>query len=261
MARIIRELAAYRQNASARYRMLAQYPTPLDFPGPAAILCYYPRAVTPTMNRQSFGFRRQIVLAMQVAAIVGLLPPALHAQSKHHVLPSADPGHPSVLVSGLLIPDVTLLNQHGDTVHFYSDLIKGKVVAINTIFTTCTTICPLMGANFVKLRKILGDRANQQVNLISISVDPLVDTPERLDEWSRKFGQTGAGWTLLTGPKADIDNLLRALHVSTADKLDHAPVALIGGDGVGDWARASALLPPSRLANLIQARLELGSNR
>lgn len=198
---------------------------------------------------------------MQVAAIIGLLPPFLHAQSRRQVLPSGDTGHQSVVVAGLLIPDVALLNQHGDTVHFYSDLIRGKVVAINTIFTTCTTICPLMGANFAKLRKMLGDRADRQVNLISISVDPLVDTPERLDEWSRKFGPAGPGWTLLTGPKADIDNLLKALRVSTADKLDHAPIALIGGDGVGDWARASALLPPSRLANLIQARLALGSNR
>jgi protein SCO1/2 len=218
-------------------------------------------AVTPTMNRRSLSSRRRIIRAVQAAAIIGLLSSELQAQNKHQVLPSTYPGHQSVAVAGLLIPDVALLNQHGDTVHFYSDLIKGKVVAINTIFTTCTTICPLMGANFAKLGKLLGDRADQQVNLISISVDPMVDTPERLDEWSRKFGQAGPGWTLLTGPKDDIDNLLKALHIATADKLDHAPVALIGGDGVGEWARASALLPPSRLAKLIQARLELGSNR
>lgn len=181
---------------------------------------------------------------LNLAAIAGLLSLTLHAQN-------AD-------APRLTIPDTVLFNQHGEKVHFYSDLVKGKVVAINTIFTTCSTICPLMGANFSKLRKMLGGGANQKVNLISISVDPAVDTPERLNEWSRGFGQMGPGWTLLTGPKADVDSLLKALQVFTADKLDHSPVVLIGGDEAGDWARASALLPPSRLASLLQARLELG---
>src|SRR5688572_23389374 len=43
---------------------------------------------------------------------------------------------------GMLIPDVEVLDQHGNELHFYSDLIKGKTVAINFIFTNCTTICP-----------------------------------------------------------------------------------------------------------------------
>ncbi len=157
------------------------------------------------------------------------------------------------------IPDVELVDQHGKTVHFYSDLVKGKVVAINTIFTTCTTICPLMGANFHKLSKLLGDEANSKVSLISISIDPMVDTPERLKEWSSEFGKVTSDWTLLTGPKADIDGLLRALQIFTPEKLDHAPVVLIGRDGADDWARVSALLPPARLADLIHARLTLAA--
>ena len=150
------------------------------------------------------------------------------------------------------------MDQHGKKVHFYSDLVKGKVVAINAIFTTCTTICPLMGANFYKLSKVLGD--DTKVNLISISIDPIVDTPERLKQWSSGFGKVVPEWTLLTGPKADIDGLLKALQIFTPEKQDHAPVVLIGRDGAGDWARASALLPPSRLADLIRARLALATS-
>ena len=56
------------------------------------------------------------------------------------------------------IPDVVLLNQDGEQVRFYSDLVKNKVVAINFIFTTCTTICPPMGAHFSKLQKLMGER-------------------------------------------------------------------------------------------------------
>ena len=49
--------------------------------------------------------------------------------------------------SGINIPDVELLDQDGRKVRFYTDLVKGKVVAINFIFTTCTTICPPINPN------------------------------------------------------------------------------------------------------------------
>ena len=194
-----------------------------------------------------------------LAAIAAMLPAGLWAQGggvhQHHAMMAKEPGIQPIAISGLKIPDVVLVNQRGEKVHFYSDLIAGRIVVINTIFTTCTTICPLMGANFARLRKGLSDQERQKINLISISVDPTVDTPERLDEWSRGFGPMGPGWTLLTGPKADVDSLLRALQVFTADKQEHAPVALIGGEGAGDWARASALLPVPRLSELIHERL------
>jgi protein SCO1 len=156
------------------------------------------------------------------------------------------------------LPNIELVDQHGKKIHFYSDLVRGKVVAINTIFTTCTTICPLMGANFSQLSRILGDESHGKVSLISISIDAAVDTPEQLDRWSRTFGKPGPDWTLVTGAKPDIDNLLKALEVFTAEKLDHAPVVLIG-DGTGPWVRASALQSPARLADLIRARLDHGA--
>jgi len=199
-----------------------------------------------------------------ILAPMALAAAGLYAQSgemhHHHAAAPADQDGPVVAVSGLTIPDVELVDQHGKKVRFYSDLIKGRVVAINTIFTTCTTICPLMGANIAKLSKMLSDAGDSRVNLISISIDPVVDTPERLEEWSRKFGRTDADWTLLTGPKPEIDGLLKALQVFTPEKQDHAPVLLIGGDGAGSWARASALLSPPRLAELIHARVELNAN-
>src|SRR5271165_739082 len=167
-----------------------------------------------------FGLRA--ILAPMALAAAGL-----YAQSgemhRHHAVSQTDRDGPVVEVSGLTIPDVELVDQHGKKVRFYSDLIKGRVVAINTIFTTCTTICPLMGANIAKLSKMLSDAGDNQVNLISISIDPVVDTPQRLDEWSRKFGPTGTDWTLLTGPKPEIDGLLKALQVFTPEKQDHAP--------------------------------------
>jgi cytochrome oxidase Cu insertion factor (SCO1/SenC/PrrC family) len=139
-----------------------------------------------------------------------------------------------------------LKNQHGKEARFYTDLIKGKLVAINFIFTTCTTICPPMGANFAKLRTLVGE----DVHLISVSVDPKTDTPERLKTWSEQF-QAKSGWTLLTGSRRDVDGLLKALGAFTADKWDHTPVVLIGNEATGQWARANGLAAPTKLAEII----------
>lgn len=198
-------------------------------------------------------------------AICNTLPFAIVAQSDtmpqhHHVGATAVDGNPSHIVSGLSIPDVELVNQRGQTVHFYSGLVKGKVVAINTIFTTCTTICPVMGANFTKLSKLLALEDRGRVNLISISIDPVLDTPEHLDRWSRAFRPGETNWTLLTGTKSNVDAVLRALQVFTPDKLNHQPVVLIGGDGTGDWVRASALQSAATLVDLIHSRLAIAKD-
>ena len=150
------------------------------------------------------------------------------------------------------IPDLELLNQEGEAIRFYSDLVKGRTVVINSIFTTCTTICPPMGANFAKLQKMLGDRVGKDVFLISLSVDPVVDTPPRLKAWAAKFG-AAPGWTLVTGPKTDMDRLLKALKFFTPDKTDHSPTVLVGNEAQGHWRRAYGLAPPAKLAQAIDA--------
>jgi cytochrome oxidase Cu insertion factor (SCO1/SenC/PrrC family) len=145
------------------------------------------------------------------------------------------------------IPDVELLDQDGRKVHFYSDLVKGRVVAINFIFTTCTTVCPPMGATFARVQKELGSR---EAHFISISVDPVTDTPERLKAWRAKFN-AGPGWTLITGEKQKIDELLRALSASTAKAADHSPAIVIGNDALGQWTRTYGLAKPSQIIQLI----------
>lgn len=149
----------------------------------------------------------------------------------------------------LLLPDVNLVNEDGRKVRFRSEIIAGKTVAINFIFTTCSTICPPMGANFAALQKLLSDKAGKDVQLISISIDPLTDTPDRLRAWRQRFNG-GPGWTLLTGAKQDVDTLLTALDVFTASKTQHSPVVLVGSERDG-WQRAFGLASPAKLAELL----------
>lgn len=160
--------------------------------------------------------------------------------------------HASHAPGKMTIPDVELLDQDGRKVRFYSELVKGKTVAVNFIFTTCTTICPPLGATFARLQRELGARAGSDVRLISISVDPATDTPERLKAWGAKF-KAAAGWTLLTGPKPQVDELLRALGAATASPAAHTPTVLIGNDAAGQWTRAYGLAGPAVLVGLIDA--------
>ena len=151
------------------------------------------------------------------------------------------------------IPDIELLDQAGRTIHFYSDLVKDHAVAINFIFTTCTTICPPLGATFARVQKELGDKVGRDVRFISISVDPATDTPERLKAWGAKF-HAGEGWTFVTGAKPQVDELLRALGASSARREDHSPTVLIG-DAHGNWTRTYGLAKSSQLVQIINGAI------
>jgi cytochrome oxidase Cu insertion factor (SCO1/SenC/PrrC family) len=148
------------------------------------------------------------------------------------------------------IPDIELLDQNGRKIHFYTDLVKGQTVVINFIFTTCTTICPPLGATFARVQKELGDKVGHNVRLISISVDPATDTPERLKAWGAKF-HAGDGWTFVTGNKPQVDELLRALGASSARREDHSPTVLIGNDTHGTWTRTYGLSGVDQIVELV----------
>ena len=155
----------------------------------------------------------------------------------------------------IVIPDVEVLDQNGNALHFYSDLIKGKTVAINFIFTNCTTICPPLAATFARVQKDLGDKAGRDVHFISVSVDPLTDTPERLHAWGAKF-KAGPGWTFVTGEKQEMDKLLNALGASVSRREDHSPTVIVGNDLKGVWTRTYGLARSAQLVGLIMDVIE-----
>ena len=147
-------------------------------------------------------------------------------------------------------PDTTVYDQNGRKLNFYTDLVKGKTVAINFIFTTCTAICPTLAATFRRVQQTLGERVGQDVQLISISVDPTTDVPERLKDFSAKF-KAGPGWTFVTGGKQEVDELLSALGGYVSNKNDHTPLILIGNDKAAFWTRTYGLSPVSQIVNLV----------
>src|SRR5262249_10133992 len=95
----------------------------------------------------------------------------------------------------------------------------------------------------------------QDIQLISVSVDPVNDTPTQLAAWAQEFGPTSQ-WTLVTGTKQDIDGLLKAFSVFSADKANHSPLILLGNDRTGTWRRIHGLSPIQTIKAAFQSLVE-----
>jgi protein SCO1/2 len=156
-------------------------------------------------------------------------------------------------------PNVTLTTQDGAAVRFYDDLIKGKSVAIDLIYTTCRYACPLETARLAQVQRVLGDRVGRDIFFYSITIDPDHDTPAVLREYAEKY-HVGPGWTFLTGTAADIELISRKLGLYSEPNSEnpdgHTPSLLVGNESSGQWMRNSALDNPTFLARTLSDWLD-----
>ena len=150
--------------------------------------------------------------------------------------------------------DVVLTNQNGEKMRFYSDLLKGKVVIINSFFGTCQASCLPMNRNLAKVQDALGNRVGKDVYIISISVDPTIDVPERLKEYAAKLNAR-PGWYFLTGDKQNVDFALKKLGAYVDDKQNHLNILYIGNEPTGLWKKALGLAPPEELIKVVESVL------
>jgi protein SCO1/2 len=148
--------------------------------------------------------------------------------------------------------DVRLVTQNGDPVRLYSDLLKSKVVVINAFFGTCTGACPKMSGVLAGLQERLGDRLGKDVFLLSFSVDPETDTPDKLKEYAERF-HAKPGWLFLTGKKENVDFALSKLGQKVARKEDHLTIFIVGNNKTGLWKKVFA---PSSTADSLKAIVE-----
>src|SRR5262245_32417681 len=142
------------------------------------------------------------------------------------------------------LPNVPLVTHEGQAVTFYDDLIRGKVVAINMMYAECEGICPLATSNLVRVQELLGERAGRDVFLYSLTLQPELDTPQRLQEYAVMHG-VKPGWFFLTGLRADLERLRYHLGffdpnpVVDGDKATHTGTLRIGHDGYDSWTSAA----------------------
>lgn len=155
-------------------------------------------------------------------------------------------------------PNIELTNHDGEKRMFYDDLVAGKVVAINFIYTSCPSSCPAETAKLAQVQQILGDTVGRDVFLYSITIDPENDTVEVLKNYREKFN-AGPGWEFLTGKKEDIILLRKKLGLFIEDiqddDSDHNLSFIAGNERTGQWVKRSPYDNASSLANLIGYKL------
>ncbi len=173
-------------------------------------------------------------------------PPDPHAGHNMPAQPTTQPQSPAQKY----FTDVQLINQDGRAVRFYSDMLKGKTIIVNAFFTTCTSVCPPMSRSLEKVQEALGDRLGRDVFIISISVDPLTDTPVRLKQYAERF-HAKPGWIFLTGKKENVDWALYKLGQYVETKDDHTTIMIIGNEATGLWKKAFGLAKPDELIRLV----------
>jgi protein SCO1/2 len=143
------------------------------------------------------------------------------------------------------VPDVELVRDDGKKVSLRQELDDGRPVVLSFIFTSCTTVCPMLTANLAQLQRRLGP-ARAQVHLVSISIDPEFDTPARLHEYAQRFG-AGPGWQHYGGTVAASLAAQRAFGVYRGDKMNHTPTTLVRSAPGAPWVRLDGFATAEQL--------------
>ena len=132
--------------------------------------------------------------------------------------------------------DILLVNQDGQRLRLYSDLLRGKIVVFNTFFTSCKNSCPRMSAVFSGLQERLGERLGNDVLLLSLTVDPVTDTPEQLKAYADRF-HAKPGWIFLTGAPEDVQFTLNKFGQKVEHREDHFNLYIVGNEATGLWKK------------------------
>lgn len=171
----------------------------------------------------------------QLLALAALLP-ALARGHDDHKPPAAQKAQAPKSVK-VNLADAPLTDQDGRQVRLKSDVMTGRIVVVDFIYTTCTTICPIFTATMSSLQDKLADVPSRDLQLISMTVDPLRDTPPRLKAYAGKHNARLDNWSFLTGTKADVDVVNKSFGTYTPNIDDHPPMVMVGDTASGQWTR------------------------
>jgi protein SCO1/2 len=182
--------------------------------------------------------------------------------AKHKQMGTAGMEEQSQGGAELDIPETALLNQYGQSVNFRQDVVADNIVVMDFIYTSCTTVCPVLSAVMAQVQRKLEPRIGHGVSLVSLTVDPVRDNPQRLLDYSRQH-DAGPGWTWLTGSKPAVDSVLVSLGTYTPNFVDHPSLVMVGDVKTGQWTRFYGFPSPDRIVatvnKLLKERAKLDS--
>lgn len=148
--------------------------------------------------------------------------------------------------------DTVLVDQAGSEHRLYADLLQGRIVIMDFIYTRCVGPCPILSSTFAKLQERLGERLGKDVFLLSFSVDPAYDTPARLKEYAERF-HARPGWYFLTGSPENTESVLRRLGQWVESPEQHQTIFIVGNERTGLWKKAFGLAKAEDLFPVIDS--------
>lgn len=148
------------------------------------------------------------------------------------------------------VPPIRLMRADGRPIDLKSELDDGRAVVMTFIYTTCTSICPVISQTFEQLQDMLGPQLSH-VHLVSITIDPENDTPSRLREYAAKFG-AGPQWQYYTGTIDATIAAQKAFNVYREDKMDHNPVVFVRAAPGKPWLRVDGFATADELLHSYQ---------
>ena len=137
-------------------------------------------------------------------------------------------------------PNLPLVSHEGETLRFYDDLIKDKMVVINFVYTNCLDTCSLTTARMARVQDQLGDRVGRDIFMYSITLDPERDSPEVLKKHAQAFN-INPGWLFLTGKPEDVNLIRYKLGERSRTLSEHRSDVVLGNARTGEWMRSSVL--------------------
>lgn len=154
-------------------------------------------------------------------------------------------------------PNVLVDTHEGKKLRFYDDVVHGKIVVFNMMYSVCTGICPSNTANLLRVQEALGDRVGKDVFMVSMTLQPVFDTPDALRDYVKRYN-IRAGWTFLTGKPDEMENIRRKLGFFNDDpaidqKLsNHTGMLRVGNETLDRWFMMPALSQPQQIAHAIR---------
>jgi protein SCO1/2 len=215
--------------------------------------------------------RHRLVLFLVLAAALPVQADDPHAHCQEvaaHAAEAMAPAAPAPALDSsqvdVTLVDAPLVDQDGRSVRLAADVVGDHLVVVSFVYTSCTTVCPIISARLTRLQERLGDRLGREVRLVSLSIDPRRDTPARLKAYAARH-RAGPYWLHLTGRPEAVEQVLRGLGAYTASFAEHAPLTLVGDGRTGRWTRlngfASADQVIAQLDGLAAARRLVSAER
>lgn len=186
----------------------------------------------------------QTALVSSVGAAVDAKAQTVAGVHEHHRIRS---------LVNYVAPAVDLIRDDGKSVRLAGELADSRPVVLDFVYTTCTTVCPLLSATFAQLQQKLGAERDS-VRLISISIDPEEDTPQRLAEFAKRYS-AGPTWHYYTGSIAASLAVQRAFNVYRGDKMSHTPVTLVRAAPGEPWVRFDGFASADDLLGELPGRI------